>query len=75
MIAPLLAGELCAAEKRRFRLEIMETHSISERTLRRHLANYRKYGIKGLEPAGRMEAGSFKAISADILQLAMQYKR
>jgi len=75
MIAPLLADELCAAEKRRFRLEIMETHSISERTLRRHLASYRKDGIKGLEPAGRPEAGTFKAISADILQLAMQYKR
>ena len=75
MIAPLLSGGLCAAEKRRHRLEIMELHGISERTLRRHLENYRKEGLKGLEPAGRPEAGTFKAIPSEILELAMQYKR
>jgi transposase InsO family protein len=75
MIAPLLAGELCAAEKRRLRLEIMEKHNISERTLRRYLENYRKAGLKGLEPADRMEAGTFKAIDANILELAMQCRK
>jgi transposase InsO family protein len=75
MIAPLLAGGLCAAEKRRIRLEIMETHGISERTLRRYLESYRKDGLKGLEPVGRPEAGTFKAIPGDILELAMQYRR
>lgn len=74
MIAPLLAGELCAAEKRRIRLEIMERHGIAERTLRRYLENYRKNGLKGLEPAGRPEAGTFKAIDAGILELAMRYR-
>jgi len=75
MIAPLLAGELCAAEKRRIRLEILEKHGISERTLRRYLENYRKDGLQGLEPASRPEAGTFKAIPANILELAMEYKR
>ncbi|MCL2105100.1 MAG: DDE-type integrase/transposase/recombinase [Kiritimatiellaeota bacterium] len=75
MIAPLLSDGLCAAEKRRIRLEILDAHGISERTLRRHLENYRKGGIGGLEPAGRPEAGSFKAIPVDILELACQYRR
>ena len=75
MIAPLLSDELCAAEKRRIRLEIMEKHGISERTLRRHLENYRNNGLPGLEPADRPEAGTFKTIPANILQLAMEYKR
>ena len=75
MIAPLLEDGLCAAEKRRIRAEIMEKYGISERTLRRYVENYRKRGLKGLEPEGRPEEGSFKAIPGDILELAMQYKR
>jgi len=75
IIAPLLAGELCAAEKRRIRLDILEKHSISERTLRRYLENYRRDGLKGLEPAGRAEAGTFKAIAPEILELAMECRR
>ena len=75
MIAPLLADGLCAAEKRRVRSEILEKHGISERMLRRYLESYRTDGLKGLEPAGRLEAGTFKAIPADILGIAMQCKR
>jgi len=75
MIAPLLADGLCAAEKRRIRLETMTKHGISERTLRRYLESYRKEGLKGLEPAGRADAGAFKAIPADVLELAMEYKK
>jgi len=75
IIAPLLAVGLCAAEKRRIRLDILEKHGISERTLRRYLERYRKEGLKGLEPAGRAEAGTFKAIPTDILEVAMQCKR
>jgi transposase InsO family protein len=75
MIAPLLAGGLCAAEKRRARQEIMEKHGISERTLRRWQENYNKDGLMGLEPVGRPEAGTFKAIPGHILDLAMQCRR
>jgi transposase InsO family protein len=75
MIAPLLTDGLCAAEKRRIRAEIMEKHDISERTLRRYIESYRNDGLKGLEPAGRPEAGTFKAIPANILELAMEIRR
>ena len=75
IIAPLLAGELCAAEKRRIRHDILEKHEISERTLRRYLESYRRDGLKGLEPAGRAEAGTFKAIPPEVLEVAMQCRR
>jgi transposase InsO family protein len=75
IIAPLLNGGLCAAEKRRLRLEALERHGISERTLRRYLESYRKGGLKGLEPAGRPGAGTFKAIPGNVLELAMGYRR
>jgi transposase InsO family protein len=75
IIAPLLTDGLCAAEKRRFRHEILEKHGISERTLRRWLEAYRKYGLKGLEPKGRPEAGTFKAIPQDVLETAMECRR
>jgi len=75
MIAPLLDDGLCAAEKRRRRLEIMGKHSISERHLRRLIACYLKDGLQGLEPAGRPEAGTFKAIPADVLETAMELRR
>jgi transposase InsO family protein len=75
MIAPLLSDELSSAEKRRIRIEVMEKHGISERTLRRFLENYHKGGLEGLEPVGRPEAGTFKAIPTSILELAMEYKR
>lgn len=74
VIAPLLADGLCAAEKRRLRSEVMERHGLSERTLRRYLENYRKHSLEGLEPTDRPEAGTFKAIPKDVLELAMQYK-
>jgi len=75
IIAPLLAGELCAAEKRRIRHDIFEKHGISDRTLRRYLESYRRDGLKGLEPTGRAEAGTFKAITPEVLEVAMQCRR
>ena len=75
IIAPLLADGLCDADKRRIRAEILEKHGISERTLRRWLESYRKYGLEGLEPAGRPEAGTFKAIPQDILEIAMECRK
>jgi transposase InsO family protein len=75
MIAPLLTDGLCAAEKRRYRLEILEKYGISERTLRRYLESYRKGGLKGLEPKVRPEAGTFKAIPKEILEIAMECRQ
>jgi len=74
IIAPLLSDVLCAAEKRRTRHEIMEKHNISERTLRRYIEKYRKNGLEGLEPPKSSQAGIFKAIPKEILELAKQYR-
>lgn len=74
IIAPLLGEGLCAAEIRRLRMEAMEKHEVSERTLRRYLAAYRKKGLLGLEPTSKASAGSFKAIPKHILELAAKYK-
>lgn len=53
LIAPLLEpgmGSSEAAEKRR---RIAAENGLSERTLRRYIAAYRKHHFKGLMPAGR----------------------
>ena len=75
IIAPLLAGELCVGEKRRHRHEIMEKHGIAERTLRRWVEKYRKHGLRGLEPKPSSQAGTFKAIPKEILELAMECRK
>lgn len=73
IIAPLMQGDLDAGEKRRRRSEIMEKHGISERTLRRYLALYRKHGFDGLLPKSKKTG--FKAIPAEILKAAVEIKR
>ena len=45
IIAPLMQTELGAAGIRRRRAEIMEEYSLSERTLRRYIAAYKKQGF------------------------------
>ena len=75
IIAPLLADELCSAEKRRIRHEIMAKHGTAERTLRRWVEKYRKYGLGGLEPKTSTQAGTFKAIPKEILELAMECRK
>jgi transposase InsO family protein len=74
MIAPLLSDGLCAAEKRRLKAQIMEKENISDRTLRRYIEKYRKNKLQGLEPAGRPEAGTSKAIPETVLEQAIALK-
>jgi hypothetical protein len=49
IISPLLTPGLNEAEKRRIRRKILEREGISERTLRRYLAAYRKNRYEGLK--------------------------
>jgi putative transposase len=74
MIAPLMQADISDAEKRRIRAEIMEKHSISERTLRRYAAAYREGGFDGLVPSSRPDEGTFKAIAPDIISKAVELK-
>jgi len=74
IIAPLMQAGTSDAEKCRIRVEIMEKNKISERTLRRYAAAYRKDGFDGLVPSSRPDAGAFKAIPPDIISKAVELK-
>jgi len=75
VISPLLMPNMDESEKRRIRREILERENISERTLRRYIAAYRKTGFAGLMPKVRNDIGKGKAISEEILDHAVQIKR
>lgn len=74
VIAPLLKPELEGAEKRRIRNQILSQGEISERTLRRYLAQYKKEGFAGLLPKERSDKDTSKAIADEILKEAAELK-
>jgi len=74
MLAPLLSGDISAAEKRRWRTELMEKHNLSERTLRRYVAVYNEKGLAGLMPNERSDAGKTSAIPENVLNTAKELK-
>ncbi len=73
LIAPLMQTGLGAAEIRRRRAEIMEEYSLSERTLRRYIAAYKKHGFGGLLPKARKKGA--RALSAEVLEAAVRLRR
>jgi transposase InsO family protein len=73
MIAPLMQAGLGAADKRRRRAEIMERHSLSERTLRRYISAYKKQGFAGLRPKERKKGS--RVLSAEIMEAAIKLRR
>lgn len=75
LIAPLLEPGLEEAEASRRRAEILETRTISERTLRRRLAAYRERGFDGLCPQRRADAGNPRAIPPELLAEGAELKR
>ncbi|EAX48895.1 Integrase, catalytic region [Thermosinus carboxydivorans Nor1] len=74
LIAPLLAEGLDAAERRRRRREILASTTISDRTLRRYLAAYRKQGFAGLLPQTRSDKGKRRKIPDDVFKHAAKLK-
>ena len=74
LISPLLAEELEAAEKRRRRNVILQSGSISERTLRRFLEAYRSNGLEGLRPKLRSDQGVRRALPDEIYEQAAALK-
>ena len=75
IIAPLLNEGLEAAEKRRLRNEIMIRHSISERTLRRYLEEFRNSGYDGLLKQPKSSKGLSKTIPVDVMEKAIELRR
>jgi putative transposase len=75
ILSPLLAEGLDSAQARQIKARICEQTGISERTLRRYLAQYQKDGFSGLKPKGKGERRSDEAIPVNILEQAILLRR
>ena len=75
LISPLLEDGLDAAELARRRCLLRQREEISERTLRRWIASYKKDGFNGLVRQERNDKGLSKSISPEALELAEQIRR
>ena len=74
LLSPLLGEGLDTAHARLIRNRICEETGISERTLRRYLAQYRNNGFSGLKPRGKDRRQS-EAIPVNILEQAILLRR
>ena len=75
LLSPLLAEGLDVAKARQIKLQISEQTGLSERTLRRYLAQYQADGFSGLKPKGKGERRSLEAIPAKVLEQAILLRR
>jgi len=75
LISPLLEEGISASELAQRRCVLLEREGISERTLRRWIALYRKEGFNGLSRRERTDKGVSKSISAEALSLAEEMRR
>jgi len=74
IIAPLLEDGLEMAERQKRRKDVMQQYSISERSLRRYIAAYRKEGYVGLTRKKRNDAGQGRVITEEVLASAIALK-
>jgi len=74
LLSPLLAAGLDKAKASQIKAVLCEQYGISERTLRRYMARYRKDGFSGLkpQPKGRKPA---VAIAEPVLEQAIMLRR
>jgi transposase InsO family protein len=75
IIVPLLEEGLTEGEKRHIRRLICGREGLSERTLRRYVAAFRRGGFDALLPRERKDKGSCKAIPPQALELAAELRR
>ena len=75
LLSPLLIDNLDAAQAKQIKYRICEQAGISERTLRRYLAQFRVEGFGGLKPKGRFYQRSEDAIPQGILEQAILLRR
>lgn len=75
LLSPLLAEGLDAAKARQIKARICEQTGLSERTLRRYLAQYQTDGFSGLRPKGKRSGQNRETISAEILEQAILLRR
>lgn len=74
LLSPLLSEGLDAGKARQIKTQIQEQTGISERTLRRYLAQYRTEGFGGLKPKGRGRS-SKDTMPVPILEQAILLRR
>ncbi|WP_347487742.1 DDE-type integrase/transposase/recombinase [Desulfoscipio sp. XC116] len=74
LLSPLLADGLDAAKIREIKKDICQQTGLSERTLRRYLAQYRAVGFRGLKPKGKGRQTE-EAIPSNILTQAILLRR
>lgn len=75
LISPLLAEGLDAGKMRELRGEIAEAKGLSERTIRRYLAQFREGGFSGLKPQGRSSIRKTDAIPNHLLEQAILLRK
>lgn len=75
LLSPLLADGLDAAKIREIKKGICQQTGLSERTLRRYLAQYRAEGFGGLKPKGKGRRPNEEAIPSNILTQAILLRR
>jgi hypothetical protein len=75
LISPLLAEGLDAAKIRELKKRICEKTGLSERTLRRYIAQYRADGFGGLKPKGKGRRPTEETIPSNVLDQAILLRR
>lgn len=75
IIAPLLEEGLAECEKQQMRWLIRNREGLSDRTLRRYVATFKRGGFEALLPRERRDKGSCKAIPEEVLELAAELRR
>src|SRR5690554_3168076 len=76
LLSPLLADGLDSAKARQIKVNICEQTGLSERTLRRYLAEYRSAGFSGLKPKGKgKQQQTVDAIAPHLLEQAILLRR
>jgi putative transposase len=75
IISPLLEEGLAECEKRDLRRLICHKEGLSERTLRRYVASFKRGGFDSLVPSERKDKGVSKTIPAATLKLAAELRQ
>lgn len=75
LLSPLLAAGLDPAKASQIKVAICEQTGLSERTLRRYLAQYRAEGFSGLRPKAKGRKASVDAVPEELLEEAILLRR
>lgn len=75
LLSPLLTDGLDQAKARHIREQICEQTGLSERTIRRYMAQYRRHGFEGLKPKGKGSKQTSGSIPVHVLEQAILLRR